>query len=266
MSDIFNLSLQDFLVSLRKSKYFILAFGVAGLLGAIIYLYLAPNLYQATVQLQLDQIRGSNYEWQNLEDPNTQLSRIKSPSGLGEKYLSACQYLTPNEALKRVQVTLVKPSPPTVEINLKNRSPELALKCSQALIDEINSIQADLLGKKIIQYQEMLDYYYSRMNKLKKDHPRLPTSQTAFASIDEISAIDQITWLTNKILSLDSIIRFANEGKGRQISPIYVSPTPISPKRLIVLVAGILAGLLVGLFLGILQHTYLPRLKTLQQK
>ena len=263
MSDVFNLSLKDFLLTIKKSWISILIFAIIGLIGAFLYLQFVPNSYLATAQVQLSQIRGSNYEWSNLEDPNLLLARMKSPTSFSDKSLAACQYSSRIEMVKNVQFSLVKASPPSVEITVKNLSPDLSISCAEAVVGDLKSYEGDLVGKKITQYREWLEYYLARMNKLKKDYQLLPTSQSASASVDEIAARDQIKWITEKVLALDSVIRFADEGAGRLLSPISTSPKPISPKRLIIEIAGLLLGLLVGVFIGIFRHAYLPRLKAL---
>ncbi len=263
MTEIFNLSLKDFLVVIKKSWISILIFAIIGFIGTFIYLQFLPNVYLATAQFQLAQIRMSNYEWSNLEDPNLLIARMKSPTGLGDKSLAICQYSSPSEIVKNIQFGPVKASPPTIEVILKNQSPELSLKCMEAIIDDIKNYQADLVSKKILQYQGMLEYYSGRLSELKKDYPHSSKSEGAIALVDAISAKAQIQWITDRVLSLDSFIRFADEGAGRLLSPVYVSTEPAFPKRSIIMIAGLLLGLLSGLFVGIFRHAYLPRLKAL---
>lgn len=265
MTEIFNLSLKDFLLIIKKSWASILIIGMIGFIGAFITLQFIPNVYLASAQIQLTQIRGGNYEWSNLEDPNLVIARMKSPTSFSDKTLAACQYSSGLEMVKRIQFGLLKASPPTLELNVKNRSPELSLLCTEAVVDDLKNYEKDLVGKKIVQYKEWLDYYIGKMNKLKQEFSKLPTSQSTVASVDEIAARDQVSWITNKAMSLDSAIRFSDEGAGRLLSPIYVSPMPISPKRLIIAIAGLLLGLLVGLFISIFRHAYLPRIKVLYQ-
>lgn len=264
MLEIFNLSLKDFLLIIKKSWISILIIGIIGFICTFITLQFMPNTYIATAQVQLTQIRGANYEWTNLEDPNLVIARMKSPTSFGDKSLATCQYSSGLEMVKKVQFGLLKASPPTLEVLVKNGSPELSLACAEAIVQDLRNYEIDLVRKKIAQYKELLDYYIGRMNHLKKEFSKLPTSQSAIASVDEIAARDQISWITNKVLSLDSVIRFADEGAGKLLSPIYVSPTPVSPKRLIIEIAGLLMGLLVGLFTSVFRVAYLPRIKALR--
>lgn len=263
MTEIFNLSLKEFLLIIKKSWVSILIIAIIGFIGAFITLQFMPNTYIATAQVQLSQIRGGNYEWTNLEDPNLVIARMKSPTSFGDRSLAACQYSSGFEMVKKVQFGLLKASPPTLEILVRNRSPELSMACAEAIIEDLKKYEADLVNKKIVQYKEWLDYYVGRMNKLKKEFSKLPTSQSTMASVDEIAARDQIRWITDKAISLDSVIRFADEGSGVLLSPIYASPTPISPKRSVIAVAGFLVGLLIGLFVSVFRNAYWPRIKAL---
>jgi capsular polysaccharide biosynthesis protein len=264
MTEIFNLSLKDFLLIIKKSWISILIIGIIGFICAFIALQFIPNTYISTAQVQLTQIRGSNYEWTNLEDPNLLIARMKSPTSFGDKSLTACQYSSGFELVKKVQFGLLKASPPTLEIIVKNRTPELALACTEAIVLDLKNYETDLISLKIVQYKELLSYYFAKMNNLKKEFSKLPTSQSTIASVDEIAARDQIAWITSKVMSLDSVIRFADEGAGKLLSPIYVSPTPVSPKRFIIEIAGLLMGLLVGLFISVFRVAYLPRIKALR--
>ena len=266
MTEIFNLSLQDFLLILKKSWISILIIGLIGFACAFAYLQFIPNVYIASAQVQLSQIRGADYEWSNLEDPNLLIARMKSPAGFSDKSQAVCQYSSRLDMVKSIQFSLIKASPPTVEIGVKNLSPELSLKCTVAVVEDLRNYEADLVGKKIIQNKEWLQYYLGRMNKLKLEYPQLPTSQSTVAPVDQIASRDQVSWLTNKIMSLDSIIRFADEGAGRLLSPIYASPIPISQKSLIIEIAGLLLGLLIGLFTSICRYAYFPRLNAFYRK
>lgn len=264
MTEIFNLSLKDFLLIIKKSWVSILIIGIIGIISAFIALQFIPNTYIATAQVQLSQIRGANYEWTNLEDPNLLISRMKSPTSFGNESLDACQYPSGFEAVKKVQFGLLKASPPILEITVKNRSPELSLLCTKAIVEELKKYEADLVNKRIIQYKELLDYYIGRMNKLKKEFSKLPTSHSTVASVDEIAARDQVRWITDKTMSLDNFIRFCDEGAGMLLSPISTPPMPISPKRLVIMIAGFLIGLLIGLFISIFRNAYWPRIKALR--
>lgn len=263
MTEIFNLSLKDLLLIIKKSWASILIIGITGFIGAYISLQFMSKTYVATAQVQLSQIRGINYDWINVEDPNLLIARMKSPTSFSDNSLAACQRTSGYEMDKKVQFKLLLASPPTLEILVKNRSPELSLACAEAIVQDLKKYETNLISKKIDQYKESYDYYIGRTNKLKKEFTKLPASQSTMASVDEIAARDQISWITNKVMSLDSVIRSVDEGSGMLLSPISFSPTPISPKPLVIMIAGFLMGLLIGLFVSVVRNAYWPRIKAL---
>jgi uncharacterized protein involved in exopolysaccharide biosynthesis len=88
-------------------------------------------------------------------------------------------------------------------------------------------------------------------------------SQGSVAVVDEIVLREQIRLTTEKIFILESLIRTAPEGSGKLLAPIYVSPSPVSPKRFISLIVGLLSGIFIGLITGISRYIYFPRIADL---
>ncbi len=263
MTDIFNVSLKDFLITVRKSWLIILIFSLVGLFGAYVYLLVTPNLYLATGQIQLSQTRAANYDWVNIEDPNLSIARVKSPTNITDKMLLACQYSSAVDLSKQIQMSLIKTSPPILNVSIKNLSPESSSACMSALIDEIKASQFSLITEKSIQHQKLIQQYLSDLNKLKREYSQLSFSQGGITAVDEIVLKERIKLTSEKIFTLDNFIRSAVEGSSKLLAPIYVSSSPVSPKRLLTLIAGLLSGIFIGLLISILRHLYLPRISAL---
>jgi len=263
MTEIFNVSLKDFLITVKKSWQIILAFGSIGLVCALIYLFLAPNLYLASGQIQLSQTRATNYEWVNIEDPNILIARVKSPANISDKTLLTCQYSSAVDLTKHIQLGLIKTVPPTLDVTFKHSSPDVAKACVEAIIEEIKASQDSQIAEKNIQYQKLIQDYISDLNKLKREYSQVSLSKRDFAVVDEIVLKERIRLTTEKIFTLGSFILSATEGSGKLLAPIYAPSSPIPPKRFITLVAGLLLGLLFGLLIGVFRNIYLPRIKAL---
>jgi capsular polysaccharide biosynthesis protein len=263
MTEIFNVSLKDFLITIRKSWQVILAFGGIGLACAFIYLFLAPKLYLASGQIQLSQTRAANYEWVNIEDPNILIARVKSPANISDKTLLACQYSSAADLTKHIQLGLIKTVPPTLDVTIKHSSPDVAKACAEAIIEEIKASQDSQIAKKSIYYQGLIQDYLIDLNKLKREYSQVSLSKRDFAVVDEIVLKERIRLTTEKIFTLGSFILSADEGSGKLLAPIYVSSSPIPLKRFITVVAGLLLGVFVGLLICIFHSIYLPRIKAL---
>jgi hypothetical protein len=263
MSDIFNLSLKDFLMVVKKSWLIIFAFSIIGLVGSSVYLLVTPNLYLASGQIQLSQTRDSKYEWVSLEDPNLLIARVKSPTNISNKTLLACQYPSAVDLTKNIQLGIIKTSPPILDVVIKNRSVELSKACVEAVIDEIKASQGSLIAEKSAHYQRSNQDYLVSLKKLKREYSQISLSSGKDAAVDEFVIKEQIRLTTEKIFALNDFTRTAGEGSIKLLAPIYVSQSPVSPKRFISFIVGLLSGIFIGLMIGISRYIYFPRIAAL---
>ena len=76
-----------------------------------------------------------------------------------------------------------------------------------------------------------------------------------------LSTRDEIRYLLDEITSLKNVVVSNQSRTTRLIAPIYVSDSPVSPKKRVVLGGGLLGGLFLGLLFA-LARKMLVKLKS----
>jgi uncharacterized protein involved in exopolysaccharide biosynthesis len=254
-----EISLKDIVDFLVDSWKTILATGIVGIIGAIVYIFITPNQYEATAQIQGAQISvGNPASPTNIEDPNTLIARMKLPSSYDKNVATACDLYDsnyPQEALaKMVKLSIIKGTN-VLELKVTTLSQASAIKCSQILIDQMKDYQTQLANifieeakTKIVSYQKRLQESQAFINKADKSGSSM--SAAYLASRDEIKQMN------DEVIRLNDLISSANSRQTKLVSPIYSPENKVSPKRAIALIAGLFAGLFFGLLYMLGQRGY----------
>ena len=254
-----EISLKDIVDFILESWKTILATGIVGILSAVGYIFVTPNQYEATAQIQGAQITVDNFTaLTNIEDPNILIARMKLPSSYDKNSTTACDLENskyPQEALaKMVKLSIIKGTS-IVELKVTTSSQASAIKCSQVLTVQIKDYQIQLANifideakNKLVTYQKRLQESQVFINKA--DKSGFSMSAAYLASRDEMKQI------TNEIVRLNDLISSANSRQAKLISPIYSSENKVSPKRGIALIAGLFAGLFLGFLLMLGKRGY----------
>lgn len=254
-----EISLKDIVDFIAESWKTIIATGIVGILGAVGYIFLTPNQFEATAQIQGAQITLGNPAAPNsIEDPNALIARMKLPSSYGKNVATSCDLDNskyPQEALtKMVKLSVIKGTS-LVELKVTTLSQASAIKCSQVLLDQIKDYQIQLANifideakGKISTYQKRLLESQAFINKADKSGSS--KSEAYLASRDEIKQF------TDEIIRLNDLISSANSRQAKLVSPIYSPEKEVSPKRAIALIAGLFAGLFLGLLYMLGQRAY----------
>ena len=235
-----------------------LAFGMMGIVAAIIYLVIAPKQYLATAQIAMAQIGATNNNnlnplVVNIEEPSLLIVRLAQSTSFPAQVLSACGMEdNKNAALvlsKAIKVTLPKGVANMVELKMLSSSPQLAGACAQAIFELIKETQAQLVAP----------YLEAVRIKLADDEERLAKAREEVAKANKygssvgvvyLSTRDEIRFLLGEIATLKNIIISYQSKATRLIAPIYTSEVPIAPNKQIVLVSGLLGGFFAGLLLA----------------
>ncbi len=248
----------DFLVESWKS---IVLTGLLGLIGSVAYLWVTPNQYQATAQIQMAQISANSNSNSNtnplginIEDPNLLMARLRMPSTYSNQEIKACDFESaeaPFEALVKVaKFSLVKGVPSMIELKVNRDSKEVAIACAQSLFDNIKASQNEIIKPYIEEAKTLLVKYQERLTNSQALVSRADKSG-AVLSAAYLANRDEVKFLTEEILRLNNFITTADTRQTRLVSPIYVSDIPAAPKKRIVLIFGLLVGLFLGLLLMI---------------
>ncbi|QWE16943.1 Wzz/FepE/Etk N-terminal domain-containing protein [Polynucleobacter sp. AP-Nino-20-G2] len=268
-----EISLLDVLCFFKVAYKIILVFGVAGSVIALAYLAVTPKQYEAVAQIAMAQFGAANNNLNplgiNIEDPSLLIARLSLPTSFTPQVLSSCgkeDTTNPGASLAKA----IKLAPPkgvanVVELKTFGQSPEAASTCTQAIFELIKVTQAQILAP----------YIEEAKTKLADDEERLIKAKDLVTKADKtgqavgaayLSTRDEIRYLLDEITSLKNVVTGNQNRATRLIAPIYVSDTPIAPKKRVVLIAGLLGGLFLGLLLALAGQMWIKLKADMQEQ
>jgi capsular polysaccharide biosynthesis protein len=251
-----EISLKDIIDFLIESWKAILVTGLLGVLVSAAYLIVTPNQYQATAQIQMAQISASNNNNANplsvnIEEPNLLLTRLKLPTTYSDEVIKACGFenaSSPAESLaSSAKFSAVKGVGSMIELKINRDSREIAINCAQALFESIKTSQNQIIKPYIEESKALLVKYEARLANSQSLVSRADKSGAALSAA-YLANRDEVKFLTEEILRLNTFITTADTRQAKLVSPIYASDIAVFPKKTMILII----GLMVGLFLGFL--------------
>jgi uncharacterized protein involved in exopolysaccharide biosynthesis len=267
-----EISLLDIVLFLKKTYKTILLFGLFGLVLAIIYILITPKIYEASAQIAMAQIGAANNNNNNnnlnplginIEEPVLLVSRMSLPTSFPTQTISACGFdgsSEPGAALaKSMKLSLVKGVPNIVELKTVGPSPEAALGCASAIFELIKTTQSQIVTPYIEEARIKLADDEARLDKARELVSRADKSGSTM-SVAYLSTRDEIRYLLDEITSLKNVVTSNQNRITHLVAPIYASDQPISPKKFITLVAGLMSGLFLGVLIALVRQM-IPKLK-----
>jgi hypothetical protein len=251
-----EISLIDILRFLRDAYKTILVFGVVGIVIAVGNLANTPKQYEAIAQISMAQIgiaANNNSLVINVEDPPLLIARLSQPTGFTQQAITSCGIKSSNpgtELSKSIKLAQYKAVSNMVELKTYSSTPEGAFTCAQAIFEHIKTTQEQIVSS----------YTEEAKLKLADSSQRLATVRDILAKADNSGAImgavylstrDEIRFLLDEIAALKSVVNTNQSRTTRLVAPIYASDTPITLKKRVPLVAGLIGGLLLGLMLAL---------------
>ena len=252
-----EISVLDILGFLKNSWGIIISFGVLGLVGALGYLLVTPPMYEAVAVIrmaQISQLNPANPFGTNVEDPSSLIGRMKFPTNYTDSVVTGCGFQDkPQAALalsKATQLSIPKGVANTVELKVIAPTQQLATDCAEAIFMQIVRMQEEFSKVFVEEAKIKLALDNERIEAARKLIARADKSGSAL-SATYLSARDELTYfLTDRDKMLDMINSVKTRGS-RLDSPIYASETPVFPKRVKSLTAGLMTGLMLGLLLAL---------------
>jgi uncharacterized protein YjbI with pentapeptide repeats len=247
-----EISFKEVLNFLLDSWKVIVGLGVLGFLGGLGYLTITPNQYEATAQIQMAQISNNNNSPAvNVEDPILLIARLQQPTTYSAIEVKACGLegeRMPNEILAGMpKFSSVNGVGSILVLKIRTSSKELSLTCAQALFENIRLSQNRILKPHIDNAKALLEKYKDRLIEAQSLVSRADKSGIVLSAA-YLSSRDEIKFLTDESIRLNSFIAASDVGQTRLVSPIYANENPIFPKRKMALTV----GLFLGIFLGII--------------
>ncbi len=253
-----EISIKDIIDFLMESWKSIVLTGLLGLIGSIAYLLMTPNQYQATAQIQMAQISANsntsttntNPLGVNIEDPNLLMARLKLPTTYSAQEIKACGFessATPSETLAAsAKFSAVKGVGSMIELKINRDNKETAIACAKSLFENIKASQNEIIKPYTEEAKTLLVKYQDRLTNSQSLVSRADKSGAALSAA-YLANRDEVKFLTEEILRLNTFITTADTRQAKLVSPIYASDVPVAPKKKIALIAGFFTGLFLGL-------------------
>lgn len=253
-----EISLKDIVDFVVESWKAVVLTGLLGLVGSVAYLWMTPNQYQANAQIKMAQISANNNNNNNtnplgvnIEDPNLLMARLKLPTTYTAQEIKECGLESSTTAYEDLAATAkfsaVKGVGSMIELKINRDSKEVAVGCAQSLFENIKASQNQIIKPYIEEAKTLLVRYQDRLTNSQSLVSRADKSGAALSAA-YLANRDEVKFLTEEILRLNTFITTADTRQAKLVSPIYASDIPVAPKKRIALTA----GLFVGLFLGLL--------------
>ncbi len=255
-----EISLKDIVDFLVESWRAIVLTSILGMIGSIAYLWVTPNQYQATAQIQMAQISANNTNplAVNVEDPNSLIARMQLPSSYSQESVKVCGYeskQTPLESLaKMVKLSLIKGTQ-IVELKVLALNQAQAVQCAASILETIKQSQKIIAASIVEDAQLKLAKYSQRLQEAQSFILKADKSGSSMSAA-YLSTRDEVKFLTDETIRLNDLIVSANSRQTKLVSPIYSPENKVSPKRAIALIAGLFAGLFFGLLLMLGKRGY----------
>jgi LPS O-antigen subunit length determinant protein (WzzB/FepE family) len=251
-----EISLKDIISFIQDSWKTILVTTLLGLLVAVAYIWVTPKSYEGVMQVQMSQLpAGSNGNLSplgvNIEDPLVLIARLKMPSTFDEENIHACSLSGKENAVERlvkgITATQLKGNNSVLEVKVQDASVEQVTQCLDSIFEKIKVTQKAIKEPFLEEARQKISVYEAKLKVAQSVIARADKSNSALSAV-YLSTRDEVKSLTDQILDLNNFINSGENRGAKLISPIYVSDRPVSPKKLI----GLIIGLLGGIFLGIL--------------
>jgi uncharacterized protein involved in exopolysaccharide biosynthesis len=247
----------DVFIFLVKHWLVICGSGFLGVLGAVIFILLTPNLYSGTAQIKIMQVFVNDAKnlMGNIEDPNLLASRYKVPSSLSKEIIKACgepNSKFPAESLVNIiKLTPIRGINSVVELKVSLESKGKIFNCLQTIFEDIREYQANAASYHLDTLESELKKYQQNFKDIKVLVDRADNSGFALSAAYLVYR-EEANFLRDKIYQLKVEKENSNFHQAKLISPIYISEAPIFPIKKLCLLIGFFIGILSGfLFIGI---------------
>lgn len=255
--EVFVRNLIEFFMGSWKTFVFTI---VLGMFGSAAYLWLTPNQYQAVAQIQMAQLSISNSNSNSnsnsfgvsIEDPSLLLARLKLPTSYLAKEIKECGFEDskyPSEDLaKALEFSVVKGVGSLIELKINRDSKDLAISCAQSLFERIKISQNEIIKPFIEEAKNLLPQYHDRLNNARS--LVYLADKSGVASAAYLVNRDEVRFLNEEILRLNTFIASADLRQAKLVSPIYASDIPAFPNINKSLIAGVFVGVFLRFFIG----------------
>lgn len=246
----------DYVGVLRRRWWIVLGFALIGLVGAYGYYKAAPKAYSATAAVvvqptgadQSNQVQGSRTQGPVNLDTEAAIVTSSSVSTIAAKLLHSS---TPPSTLGQDVKVTVPPNSEVLDIACQAPTPAKAVACAGAFAKAYLQNRSATAAATISQQEKTLQ---AKANALQPTINSLSAKISALPSNSPQKLADETTLKTDQsnLHALTTQLSTLT-GQGANIAGGYVAGQPVrptqpsSPRKLLVLPAGLVVGLIIGL-------------------
>lgn len=262
-----EISLIDVLSFIKGGWKPIAISGIAGIALSIAYLTVTPPQFQASAQIALAQIEGSNgaiFQGVNIEEPALLIARLSSPGSFPSELMVHCGLEGQENAglslRNAINLTALKGVSHVVELKTFGQTPQIAQECAVAVFEFIKMSQSKIAAPYVEEAKVKIADQEERLQRVKDLATKVDKSGHAMNVSSQVSH-DEIRHLLNEIAELKRIVSSIQSRGTHLISPVYAAGVPIAPIKRTVLAIGLFAGICLGLLIALARQAAL-KLKT----
>ena len=250
-----EITLLEVLFFLKGAWKTIIIIGLFGMMLSGIFLIITPNQYEAIIHIVMGRISVGGL---NIEEPLELINRMNSPAGIDDVVREACDLREsinqPTQLSKTIKFYLPKGVPNVVELKVLRQSPQVARTCAKSIYESIVKHQQQAIAS---QAQVLRARSVTRLAKVED---RLHQNRVLLGRINSSNSslkpayftlLTETRNLEDERETLLSTLNYDGAHAAYLQAPIYVSATPVYPKKLFYVVVGILGGLFLGLLVAL---------------
>lgn len=257
-----NIIVNNYILFFKKSILTLLLTSIFGVLAALTYLTVTPNIYQATAQIRVIQVAvpldrgsssGGSFLGVNIEDSASLISRLSLPTNFSEDNFEACGLQNRVNSgvalLGDIKFLPEKNVPSMIRIVVSAPSSDLALTCARSIFELIKQSQAQILEDYLAETRRKLSQDRQRMSSLMEAAGKGAPGESGTSLSSTISR-DEIGLLLRDIRVLEGTIVANQHRDAKLVAPIYSSSVPVYPVRRTIILFGAIGGLILGVLVS----------------
>ena len=265
-----EISLFDLWEKLREGWKTVVGGTVLGIAGALLAIVVIPSKYEAVAVIQVGQVGQVKVGGLPVEAPVQAIERMKTPAfqrrvakALGDQewldnIAGSSSGLTKNLALQVIKATAGSDIP-LIELRASGLNPEVAQKKAEAVVGQLIGAHDELAQPALTRMRTDLAINREKLASAERDLENLG-KLVASASVkdDRFTQLALMTTLRiekeaetfahrQMILALETALGAPATQPAKTIEAVFASDNPVSPKKSLLMVLGLLGGLLLGL-------------------
>lgn len=260
-----EINLFDLWQKLLDGWRYVLGGAAIGVLSGWLAIALIPPKYEAVAIVQVGQINGIPVEpvSQAIERMKTPAFQLKVAEAAGDQkwidgLLDLRTGVTKDLSLQVIKSTINQGQTPLIELRGTGVSPELARKKTEAVVTTLIKIHESLAGPTLSKMRSELSLYREKLAAVEKEIDGLNKlgvmaniKDDRFTQLSLMASLllqknAEIYGLRQSIIASETALNAPATQSAKAIETIFVPRRPISPKKGLMLVLGLIGGLLVG--------------------